>query len=356
MGRVLEEGAVADALAVLSKGVVVFFPIRFNASVLMQLCKTFLTGKDRLINAVEIRTNQYRMAKRRYTRYFYPLMTLSIASALASTVLAVVLDEGDESTIEFYVVIVLPSLLFVVDSLVTFIMALPRGRAADRAAGLVTKEKFCYLMHSGKYSEEQVTKQARLYDLDLEAMRRKLLEAYLHEVDRFLSAAGVVYPEVPESESKLKSSGNHKWDGDRYIKERVQTEIARVSRVQTQLMVCAMLIQIFLLLAAAIGTVLATLGNQKWVAVTVAVTTTTNRIQKELRIEENREKYAKAGVALNAAQLAWTVMPHYRKACPTSLDDLVSRVELALESILPTAEVMPQALETADDRDRKGGK
>ena len=101
--------------------------------------------------------------------------------------------------------------------------------------------------------------------------------------------------------------------------------------------------------AAATGTVLATLGLSKWVAMTVAFSTAMTRIIQNFRVDELRKANAKAMSSLSAVRLYWRALPREERGRQHEIDRLVNSVEGALEATLPPAE--PDVAPPKDDAD-----
>eukprot|EP00756_Hemistasia_phaeocysticola_P039083 Hpha_TRINITY_DN16796_c7_g1::TRINITY_DN16796_c7_g1_i1::g.80076::m.80076 len=357
----------------LSKGEVFFSPI--TKRVLEDLCSTHLRGKDPMMTEVEQRVAQYEEARRAYKLWSMPLEFLSIIFSLGATVLAMFTYMfADSGSTLYWVALVLPGLLVIIDELNSFLYCGARARAAERAAGLATKEKFCYAMCVGKYADRAIADAAGSKDMDLDSMRRVLLGKSLHDIDRALADMQVNYGQGPsygclqcfgwfnakvfglfvpklEWDIALGDSGDGvRWTGEEYKKNRLTAAKRRVAKWSAITMMGTIVIKVLLLVSASVGTVLASLGEGKWLAVSVASTTAINRLSKEFRVNEQRQAYSKAGALLNVAELDWFALPNEKKHAHHSIEHFVVRVEDALESVLPSQESKPTREEAQEDK------
>ena len=109
------------------------------------------------------------------------------------------------------------------------------------------------------------------------------------------------------------------------------------------LLLTALFLNILIYATAAVGTIFATVGLSKWVAVTVAFSILLSRTLQHFRVNERRIAEKRAAAALSSAKLKWQALPREMRARQVELDRLVQRVEAALEATLPPA------LQTDDD-------
>ena len=124
-------------------------------------------------------------------------------------------------------------------------------------------------------------------------------------------------------------------DGNDYVKERVKKHIKRTRKLADLYMLLALGCRTLLFVCAAVGTALATLGLSQWVAVTVAFSTLVSRVMQNYRLEELRLAYASAASALTDAKVTWDALPMEERVRQPKLDQLVQKVEHALEATLP---------------------
>ena len=96
-----------------------------------------------------------------------------------------------------------------------------------------------------------------------------------------------------------------------------------------------MLSRTLIFVAAAVGTALATLGMEQWVAVTAATSTVVSRAMQNTRLEERKVAYSKAASLLNSTAIKWEALPAEHKARQDRIDWLVNTVEQAIEATLP---------------------
>ena len=73
---------------------------------------------------------------------------------------------------------------------------------------------------------------------------------------------------------------------------------------------------------AALGTVLATLGEGRWVAATVAYSTTVSRLMAAYRIDELRVAFVQAAATLESERAHWLALGPEEKALQKSIDKI----------------------------------
>ena len=85
----------------------------------------------------------------------------------------------------------------------------------------------------------------------------------------------------------------------------------------------------------AVGTVLGSLHEPRWVALTVAFTTAASQALRYSRVEERRAANSKAVSELGKARREWMVLDEASRSNQKNIDRLIARVEAALEKTLP---------------------
>ena len=367
---------------VLNKGELIIHPVANSAAALERLCMQQLLGDPLLV----IADGQRMGYERASARYEWPRMLLtntSICLALVSTVLAVLVDEDDRSSAGFFLCIVLPALLMIVDQVDVYLGTSVAAHAVERARGILEQQTFMYRTRIAGYSDAVLARQLKEAAIngateliDVETRRQQLFTLRLSEIDEAASAAGALVDVVhmatpggssattrvvpsdaaPHTDNAPLRPGSRGaaaaarsavvepdaapdvMDGDEYIRLRVDLHAKRSAREAKRLLFLSLLARLGLFVVAAVSTAIATIGYTKYVSVTVAVTTAITRWLNATRVEARRSAHSRAASALNGAKLAWTALPREMRSRQAERDRLVLRVENLLERTLPPAE------------------
>ena len=353
---------------VMNKAELVIHPVANSAAALERLCMQQLLGDPLLV----IANGQLMGYERASARYEWPRMLLtntSICLALVSTVLAALVAEGDRSSVGFFLCIILPGLLMIVDQVDVYLGMSVAAHAVERARGIVEQQAFMYRARIAGYSDAALARQLKEAAIngateliDVETGRQQLFTRRLSEIDEAASAAGalvdVIHMAIPGGSSATTrvvpsdaaphmdnaplrpagSPGGDVIDGDEYIRLRVNPYVKRSAREAKRLLFLSLLARLGLFVVAAVSTAIATIGYTKYVSVTVAVTTAITRWLNATRVEARRSAHSRAASALNSAKLAWTALPREMRSRQAERDRLVLRVENLLERTLPPAE------------------
>ena len=352
-----DEEAVDMLHIVLNCGKLVIHPVANSAAALERLCIQQLLG-DPLIILADGQCMHYEHARARYEWPRMLLTNTSICLALISTVLAILVAQDDRSSAAFYLCIILPSLLMVVDQVEVYLGTSVAAHAVERARGLVEQQTFMYRTRVASYSDAVLARQIKETATtggteltDVETRRQQLFTRRLNEIDEAVSAAGAVVDVVPSTgrgrvapsegvegaplRPRSLAAGGDVIDGDEYIRQRVDPQVKRSSRAAQRLLFFSLVARLGLFVTAAAGTAIATLGYTKYVSITVAISTALTRWLSTTRVEVQRSAHSRAASALNGAKLAWTALPREMRSRQAEIDRLVLRVESLLERTLP---------------------
>ena len=358
---------------VLNKGELIIHPVANSAAGLERLCRQQLLGDPLLVIADEQRMGYERAA----AQYEWPRMLLtntSICLALVSTVIAVLVAEDDRSSVGFYLCIVLPALLMIVDQVDVYLGTSVAADAVERARGILEQQAFMYRARIAGYSDAVLARQLKEAAIngateliDVETRRQQLFTRRLSEIDEAVSAAGALVDVIhmpgmaaatakrvmpsdaaphtdsahgPHTDSAHGqcAHGGDVIDGNDYIRLRVDLHAKRSAREAKRLLFLSLVARLGLFVVAAVSTAIATVGYTKYVSVTVAATTAITRWLKATRVEARRSAHSRAASALNSAKLSWTALPREMRSRQTERDRLVLRVESFLERTLPPAD------------------
>ena len=369
-GQMANEESVSNLRTILEKGDMLLFSINNNSAALERLCRLQLAG-DSLLDVAAQRERLYDRTRTFYQMPRATLLALSVTIACSSTTLALVVEEDDQSSILYYVVVVLPAVLVVVDSIDSFLRTNAAASAAARAAGLVRQQIFYYRTRAGQYADAIMAAKAKAANSDLVSMRQRRLVEQLGIIDATLATSGALPIEGRGTLRLAIADVASAWEtafenvitagpgatkagrltGDEYIDARLNPSLRATSRSATGYLVIALGAHVLMYAAAATGTVLATLGLSKWVAMTVAFSTAMTRVIQTFRVDELRKANAKAMSALSAARLYWRALPREERGRQVEIDRLINSVEGTLEATLPPAEpdVAPPKKDDADD-------
>jgi hypothetical protein len=164
-------------------------------------------------------------------------------------------------------------------------------------------------------------------------MRQEKFAKTLNSVKQDVHATGCVL----QPSRKEHHQFAHCMTGDEYMADRITPELQRSSQASHTLLVIALIARFLTFASTAVGTVLATVGLAKWIAVTVALSTAINGWLRHFRIEERRAAHLRAVAVMSAQQTNWQSLGREKRAQQKELDELVQAVENALEAVLPPA-------------------
>lgn len=312
-----------------------------------------------VVGLLKTRKKRYDATALRYRRPQRVLRLLSLFIAFAAIVVSTVVGSlgsddndgnGDGDATEggsggggtrhevlYYVLVVLPALLVVVDSVDSFLRTGEAANAAERAAGLVEKHLYMYRARACAYSDAAVAAAAKRDGIDLQTARMTRLTASLTSIDQAVAESGAL---VDRNELQVRVAGDERLSGEKYMYERVETRdggaLPRMGSEARVLMAGALLGHIGLYGAAAVGTVFATLdGLSRWVAVTVGFHHALSAWLQTFRVDERRAACHRAVSSLEGARVQWMSLPRELQSRQGEIDRVVSAVERALEATLP---------------------
>ena len=353
---------VAQLRTVLTKGELLCFTVNSNSAALERLTRLCLVG-DQLLGIAVQRRNTYLSTFRRYEIPRKVLFFLSIAITFSSTLLALISGEYESedmgSSKLHFVLVVLPALLVIIDSMDSFIRTVAASRAAKRATGLVEQHLCYYQTRAGGFADDILATKARQSSTDVTTIRQQLLIYHLSRIDRAAVVSGalsvvsnmastrvdglqalelIAGPDLEpvreeDVDNRQKRLGGI--SGSEYVRVRLDPALKRLSRNAQKLLVISILCHLLMYTAAAVGTVLATLGYTQWVAITVMINTLATKCMESFLIEVRRIATSKALRTLGAAKLRWQGLPREARERQEPLDELVHAVESALEATLP---------------------
>ena len=374
---------------VLNNGEVIMHPITNQSSTLERLCIGLMLG-DKLLQLAKAQQAAYTAARHRYNMPRLILRNASIGLGLVSTIVAISVPDGgsygiaEDGTIGeggegvsmdnvasqplwvravYYASIILPAVMLVVDQIEAYLGTSKALNACERAAGLVESQTFRYKTKAGIYSDKNLAEMAGHQATDFATARQLLLAKKLNAIQLEVAASDAQVDIKAGTETMSGAMMEHvllmkhaakgtaaadELDGDEYLKLRVEPMVIASTRASCMLLFWSLVGRIFLFVASAVGSVFATIGWSRYVAISVAFSTSVSRWLAATRVEERRTAHMKAASELNCAKLKWEALPGEQRTTQRVLDQLVCEAERFLESTLPPAN-------KSWDKQRQGG-
>ena len=363
---------------VLNNGEVIMHPITNQSSTLERLCIGLMLG-DKLLQLAKAQQAAYTAARHRYNMPRLILRNASIGLGLVSTIVAISVPDGgsygiaEDGTIGeggegvsmdnvasqplwvravYYASIILPAVMLVVDQIEAYLGTSKALNACERAAGLVESQTFRYKTKAGIYSDKNLAEMAGHQATDFATARQLLLAKKLNAIQLEVAASDAQVDIKAGTETMSGAMMEHvllmkhaakgtaaadELDGDEYLKLRVEPMVIASTRASCMLLFWSLVGRIFLFVASAVGSVFATIGWSRYVAISVAFSTSVSRWLAATRVEERRTAHMKAASELNCAKLKWEALPGEQRTTQRVLDQLVCEAERFLESTLPPA-------------------
>jgi hypothetical protein len=123
--------------------------------------------------------------------------------------------------------------------------------------------------------------------------------------------------------------------GKQYVNQRLAPKTATVSNEAKLLEWPALFVQVVILAAGAVGSVLGTQDLGVWIAVTVALSSGVQAWANACRLDQRRNASVSASQKLGGILMWWKALPEEDTAKQQYIDDLVERTESTLASLLP---------------------
>ena len=346
-GNVLTGDELEDIRTVLGAEELHIHKMANNSGALETLLGAELQEHDLLLHAAGIQRRVYIDTWWNDTTPQLLLICTSIFLTFVGTVLTIVADVSDDGYPP-YLLALFPTLVVMFESAEEYLKTSATTAACWRAAGLVEKEMFMYLARVLKYSDTSVQEEADRDLISLSTVRKRRLEAELTKIRKAVHATGAVLRKKRGTESLQKDmemGGNHerlqelhmdkkKLSADDYMKRRMREQRV-VAEGKAHLMFwCGVLFEVTKYTSVAVGTVFAALGDNEWVAMTVAANIVLSRLSTLFRIEELRHAYTKVASTL---QHEISCLDPLSQEPQKQFNEMVRKVEHVLETVLPGA-------------------
>ena len=200
------------------------------------------------------------------------------------------------------------------------------------SAEAIKREIYRYRSRTGDYSDDDVTTKSRddVFHERLEPVSRRLMQT---DVNR--AALKKYERPLPPKESTPKNDDGFSFlTPERYIELRLEDQLNyylnKTQKLETQIKQ----MQIAILVAGGVGTLLAAVGVQLWVALTTALATALTTSLATRQLDETLVRYNQSAADLANVRDWWTKLSPGAKRNPKNMEQLVEVTEKVLETEL----------------------
>jgi hypothetical protein len=200
------------------------------------------------------------------------------------------------------------------------------------SAEAIKREIYRYRSRTGDYSKDRLTTNSRddVFHERLEPISRRLMQTDVNH--------GAL--ELYKGDLPPKEVAQHDDDGfsfltpERYVDLRLEDQLNYYSKKTPKLEKQIKQMQVAILVAGGVGTLLAAVGAELWVALTTMLATalTTSLVSRQL--DETLVRYNQSAVDLANVRDWWTKLSPAAKRNPKNIDQLVEVTEKVLETEL----------------------
>jgi len=299
-----------------------------------------------------------------YESWDFNLQMTILSLSLISTFLAVI-DNGTSSShgnmiaemMPLYtlnvlhgIVMVLPAITSVVFSISGLINSQEKAAAMRAAAGTLESEIWAYLSCGGKYSPKSLAENLlhQKKDDDIQAVDTSTMKqaVFLEAVQQQCLTIGEFTTYRPDKENprhlrhipKPLPAAN-RINMDIYQSQRVERQLEQLHRQALRLHSIVILIKVATFIVGAVGTILATLGFQIWVAVTTSIVAAMGSYMSREKFEPMEGKVNVAKRQIEDALTRWRAIPAEYQLRQNERDMLIEDTENAICSLLPPIKV-----------------
>jgi hypothetical protein len=225
------------------------------------------------------------------------------------------------------------------------------------SAEAIKREIYRYRSRTGDYSDDHLTTKSRddVFHERLEPVSRRLMQtdvnhAALKQYDR---------PLPPKDSAPKNDDGFSFLTAERYIELRLEDQLNYYSNKTPKLERQIKHMQIAILVAGGVGTLLAAVGAQLWVALTTALATALTTSLALRQLDETLVRYNQSATDLANVRDWWTKLSPAAKRNSKNIDQLVEVTEKVLETELSGwVQRMENALaqlKTEEEKDEESG-
>jgi hypothetical protein len=199
------------------------------------------------------------------------------------------------------------------------------------SAEAIKREIYCYRSRTGAYSEDQLTTGSRddVFHERLEPVSRRLMQTEVNH------GALTPYdgPLPPEMEGAQKGDDGFSFlTPTRYIEIRLEDQLSYYSKKTPKLGAEIKRMQTAILVAGGVGTLLAAVGAELWIALTTSLATALTSSVASRQLEETLVRYNQSAADLANVRDWWTKLSPAAKRNPKNVDQLVEVTEKILET------------------------
>jgi len=239
------------------------------------------------------------------------------------------------------------------------------------SAEAIKREIYCYRSRTGAYSKDRLTTGSRddVFHERLEPVSRRLMQTEVNH------GALTPYdgPLPPQMEGAQKGDDGFSFlTPTRYIEIRLEDQLSYYSKKTPKLGAEIKRMQTAILVVGGVGTLLAAVGAELWVALTTSLATALTSSVASRQLEETLVRYNQSAADLANVRDWWTKLSPAANRNPKNIDQLVEVTEKVLETELSgwvqrmenalaqlkvegeKGEAQPSTKETSEEREGTG--
>ena len=200
------------------------------------------------------------------------------------------------------------------------------------SAEAIKREIYRYRSRTGDYSKDRLTTNSRddVLHERLEPVSRRLMQTDVNH--------GALRPydgPLPPKEVAQKNDDGFSFlTPERYIELRLEDQLNYYSKKTPKIETQVKQMQVAILVAGGVGTLLAAVGVELWVALTTAMATALTTWLGSRQLEETLVRYNQSATDLANVRDWWTKLSPASKRNPKNIDQLVEVTEKVLETEL----------------------
>jgi hypothetical protein len=198
------------------------------------------------------------------------------------------------------------------------------------SAEAIKREIYRYRARTGDYSKDRLTTNSRddVFHERLEPVSRRLMQTDVNHGALKLYEG----PLPPKEVAQQNDDGFSFLTPERYIELRLEDQLNYYSNKAPKLEKQIKQMQIAILAAGGVGTLLAAVGAELWVALTTALATSLTTWLVSRQLEETLVRYNQSAADLANVRDWWTKLSPAAKRNPKNIEQLVEVTEQVLET------------------------
>ena len=222
------------------------------------------------------------------------------------------------------------------------------------SAESIKREIYRYRSRTGDYSKDRLTTNSRddVLHERLEPVGRRLMQTDVNH-GALEQYRGPIPPEIEGAQKN--DDGFSFFTPERYIELRLEDQLNYYSNKTPKLEKQVKQMQVAILVAGGVGTLLAALHAELWVALTTALATALTTWLGSRQLEETLVRYNQSAADLANIRDWWTKLSPAAKRNPKNIDQLVEFTEKVLEAeLVGWVQRMENALAQLKAEEEKG--